>query len=498
MKVKTILLTVLTIIVSTAFGQELELQTTTSDYNGYGVSCFQCENGFINLTVNGGIAPYTFIWSNGQTVQNISSLKAGVYNVTVKDAIYQEGYAEIILTEPPSGTHMVLELNPSNYHGYNVGCFGGENGTISCTVIGGTPPYFYKWSHRDSLQTVTNLKAQYYRVIVSDVNNERVEGEITLTQPMAISAKAQLFEYPNGYNLSMNGACNGIASLDVSGGVSPMQFLWSDGITVKNRSTLCFNNYDVTITDHNGCELKLDNIILREPPKVNWSMDGNANTNPVDMFIGTTDSVDFVLKTKGKEVVRLTSDGKMKVKSLNNSTGNYLTSDSHGYIQLSECTAWNTCGNVIGPILNGEEFFGSINNSDVIFKANNNEVMRMGRNGKVGIGTSTNDIPNGYTLSVNGGILCEEVKVIADVPPDYVFENEYSLMDLKELENYLATNKHLPEVPSASESLKNGYNIVQMQELLLKKIEELTLYIIQIKNENEQLKEKMNALEKKQ
>ncbi|NGF74565.1 hypothetical protein G5B10_01660 [Fluviicola sp. SGL-29] len=105
--------------------------------------------------------------------------------------------------------------------------------------------------------------------------------------------------------------------------------------------------------------------------------------------------------------------------------------------------------------------------------------------GNVGIGfytgyTSGKQHTQGYRLAVNGGILCEEVKVIVDVPnSDFVFEEDYELMSLDAVENYVKTHKHLPEVPSAQEFKENGYAIGQMDDLLLRKVEQLTLYVIE-------------------
>jgi hypothetical protein len=118
-------------------------------------------------------------------------------------------------------------------------------------------------------------------------------------------------------------------------------------------------------------------------------------------------------------------------------------------------------------------------------------------NGQVGINCNPSATSN-YMLSVNGDILCERVKVIADVPAsDYVFDENYKLMKLNELEKYIKTNSHLPEVPSAQEFKENGYNLGTMDDILLRKIEELTLYIIELKKENEILKKDVESLKNK-
>ncbi|MCQ2607720.1 MAG: hypothetical protein MJ197_03430 [Bacteroidales bacterium] len=110
----------------------------------------------------------------------------------------------------------------------------------------------------------------------------------------------------------------------------------------------------------------------------------------------------------------------------------------------------------------------------------------------VGIGTSNLTFTSGFKLAVKGGILCEEVKVIANVPSaDYVFEKDYKLHSIEEVAEYVKENKHLPDVPSAKDFKENGYKIGDMDNLLLQKIEELTLYIIE---QQKQIKELQSRL----
>ncbi|WP_160292110.1 hypothetical protein [Pedobacter lusitanus] len=96
---------------------------------------------------------------------------------------------------------------------------------------------------------------------------------------------------------------------------------------------------------------------------------------------------------------------------------------------------------------------------------------------------------------VFGGIRAREIKVEATNWPDYVFENDYTPMSLANIEAYVKVNKHLPEIPSAKEIAENGQNIGDMNTKLLKKIEELTLHLIDLKKENEELKKSVNRID---
>lgn len=119
--------------------------------------------------------------------------------------------------------------------------------------------------------------------------------------------------------------------------------------------------------------------------------------------------------------------------------------------------------------------------------------------GNVGIGTTSPD----SKLAVNGTIHTKEVKVDLIGWSDFVFEDDYDLPSLTELESFISKNKHLPDVPTEAEVLENGINLGEMDATLLQKIEELTLYMIdmnkqvqQLKSENQELKEEISALKK--
>jgi hypothetical protein len=127
--------------------------------------------------------------------------------------------------------------------------------------------------------------------------------------------------------------------------------------------------------------------------------------------------------------------------------------------------------------------------------------VRIRKDGKMVIGDVSLAVPNGYKLYVQGGILTERVKVALSNDPtnwsDFVFDEDYKLMPLSEVENYIEENNHLPEIPSTKEVLSEGLDLAKMDAKLLQKVEELTLYMIQLKKENEQLRKDFNKLHRK-
>ena len=129
-------------------------------------------------------------------------------------------------------------------------------------------------------------------------------------------------------------------------------------------------------------------------------------------------------------------------------------------------------------------------NIDFVHWKNGSQTLSMTvlEGGLVGIGTD--QIPNGYSLAVNGKVICEEVRVREYQNwPDFVFLPDYTMMSLYELEQYIQQENHLPNVPSAAEVSQSGYDVGEMNAILLQKIEELTLHVIDLQKQIDELQE---------
>jgi hypothetical protein len=176
--------------------------------------------------------------------------------------------------------------------------------------------------------------------------------------------------------------------------------------------------------------------------------------------------------------------------------GKVLTSDANGNATWQVAAGGTTAGwGLGGNNVTSPTTLGTTNNQDLPVITNNTVRMRVvGGTGNVIIGSS-NITDAGYKLAVDGNIRARKVHVDQDTWADYVFENTYQLRSIYELEQYIQAQKHLPDVPSAAEVKKEGLDLGDNQAVLLKKIEELTLYVIEQNKRNDDQQKMIQQLQ---
>ncbi len=181
-----------------------------------------------------------------------------------------------------------------------------------------------------------------------------------------------------------------------------------------------------------------------------------------------------------------------------NNTDPAFNLDVEGRMRLRNESATVTAGFWLDGTTDAtRSFVGTFNNNTMgLYGAGSGWSFLMDINdGAIMIGTTQK--ATGYKVNVGGKIIAEELRVsLRSNWPDYVFEKNYNLPSFETLEKYIKTNKHLPNMPPAAEVEKNGIAVGEMQTKLMEKVEELTLYMLQLKKENDALKLSIDALKK--
>ena len=206
------------------------------------VSCNGGSNGSATATPSGGIAPYSYLWSNSGTTSQISNLTSQTYSVTITDAIGCTVSSTVSITQPTA-----LSVSTTST---NVKCNGGNNGSAIASVSGGTSPYTYLWSTSATTAQVTNLTSQIYTVTITDAKNCVDTATVSISQP------AVLTDSMSATDASSCSASDGSASATVSGGISPYTYSWNpSGQTSQTATGLPADTFIVTISDSAGCIL---------------------------------------------------------------------------------------------------------------------------------------------------------------------------------------------------------------------------------------------------
>jgi len=228
-------------------------------------TCFNYANGSIVLNPSGGVGPYTFIWSNGNTNSSLNNVVAGMYTVTITDASGCVKSCPFTLVSPAQ-----LSITPSINH---VSCFGGANANIVVAGSGGVSPYTYAWSNGSTGTSVSNLSAGNYTVTVTDANACTTSLLIQVTQPQELGCNCSA----NITHVSCYGGSNGSITANPTGGTPPYSYVWSNGQQTQTAGGLIAGTYTVTITDSKGCQ-SVKVIQVNEPLILNATLIGNDAT----------------------------------------------------------------------------------------------------------------------------------------------------------------------------------------------------------------------------
>ncbi len=298
------------------------------------ISCFptSLDNGSINLTTSGGIAPYSYLWSNGATTEDLFNLTEGNYWVTVTDrnGCIRTDTVRINLPQPLVYTKVL-----SDYNGYNISCYGYSNGQININPQSGTPPFVFSWTGPNGFNAVTKdisgLTAGRYTLTITDVNLCSATEVFDLTEPGMLGINIDLSSSTaGGYNINCYGEKTGYINIEPLNYVNTIDYLWSDGIFGKTRTDLPAGEYNVIIIDANKCSAN-STITLTEPDSMTLTFEVIQPFCP-DKPDGEITSI-VTGGVPGSDYLYKWSD---------NSTGRNLTNIPEGFYEL-EVTDLNGC-----------------------------------------------------------------------------------------------------------------------------------------------------------
>lgn len=206
-------------------------------------------NGSATVTINCGLPPYTYKWSNGQTLNTNSTtntnggLCPGLYSVTITDGACIQ--IPDTITFNIAGTAGSVSLN-SNFQNNN-SCTASCTGSATVSVSNGSAPYVYSWSNGITTNVNNGLCAGTYSVAVKDAGGCTAVLSVNITQPSQMVSW-----YSTQWLCSSN---NATATVGVANAAAPFNYSWNNGQTTQTASGLIADNYTVTITDSKGCTI---------------------------------------------------------------------------------------------------------------------------------------------------------------------------------------------------------------------------------------------------
>ena len=244
-------------------------------YKTQNIACYGDHTGEINISVIGGVSPYAYQWSNGQTVQDLTRVKAGAYHVVVTDANGHQQRADTMLTEPPAFRASLMNIK-------NIDCQGEYSGSIDIDIEGGVPSYKYRWSNGDNNQDLKNVPSGQYSVKITDANLCEQVLEATIAEPAPLQVDVVEINHIDCF-----GENTGSADIEVTGGNAPYTFNWSNGATTEDLEAVKAGNYMVTVTDVNGCSRQVNAEVI-EPELL---VAEEAKSNNIDCFGNSSGAV---------------------------------------------------------------------------------------------------------------------------------------------------------------------------------------------------------------
>ncbi|WP_417588737.1 gliding motility-associated C-terminal domain-containing protein [Owenweeksia hongkongensis] len=262
-------------------------------------------NGYVEVSVGGGVAPYSYTWSNGGSSTSSSGLSSGTYTIIVKDSKDCEDSVSVNLmaATAPSISFQTTKDPTCN----------GNNGELSIAISGGQAPYTILWNTNDTSRALSNLAAGTYGVTVTDGNGCMVASQYTLVTPTPLVLNLDTLA------AATCGNQNGMASISASGGTAPYSVTWSNSHQGNQISGLAAGTYIAYVTDSIGC---IDSISVEVQNLSGFS--ASLDTTVLPSCFGGSDGFAKVLPQGGQAPYTfIWSNGSTSDTAMGLAAGNY-------------------------------------------------------------------------------------------------------------------------------------------------------------------------------
>lgn len=239
-------------------------------FNVSNVSKYGVADGSIDLTVQGGIPPYTYLWSTGDTTEDVCNLQAGVYWVLVTDSESTSRSDTLEITQPaeeiaeePEPDPLAISLSRND-----VSLYGANDGQARVSISGGVEPYSILWSNGQTSELISGLAPGVYSVVVTDNENQTASDSTVINEPEENQIVLGIeYKHP-----SQTGLADGEIHISPAGGFPPYTIAWSNGLDALDLIDLAAGQYIVSVSDAMG-QIAADTITLVD---VAVDVDGNV------------------------------------------------------------------------------------------------------------------------------------------------------------------------------------------------------------------------------
>lgn len=333
------------------------------------VKCFGNATGTASVSVVNGTAPYSYLWSTGAIIDNISALTAGKYVVTVYDKYACSIKDSATIKEPN-----VLSVSTSIID--SVTCNGSATSKFKVSTIGGTKPYSFIWTNAATDSVVSSEKAGAYTVTVTDAKNCFDNANVAITEP------TKLIVSSIGQESSQCSTPTGKAYVGASGGTKPYTYAWSNGGIIDTIKNVLAGKYFMTITDGKGCFVD-SSITIKDTTTL------IVKTHPIQKSVtckGRNDGSGYVDITGGKLPYSIVWSNASVVDTLTKLiAGTYTVSVTDG----------NTCQRIDNLVIDESNILAAV------FDSIHNVSCYSTNNGLLRVKASGGDAINGYSYIWN-------------------------------------------------------------------------------------------------